>query len=300
MSGHGSTLRSPGGGSGSTAGSSDGESLDSIYQVTPTNWYKSLPYGFSFFDRQASGVRTSIFYLPILPSNINVTTQFATNIVTTLYGVVEEHSEVRYYDIEIAGTTGIAPRWVDEKKQGNSPSSVTPDGRTAFQNTGIDLGGFLPEVTNTISQVKDAVQDIGNALNGGPSMKTGVDASKSGYMAFHNFYRFLLKYKKDAAGISGLGNTQRKTHPLQFLNHKDRIKYDVVIQSFTLSRNADNPMLYNYSIKMRGYNLRNVDASPPEQDQLAKLGLGDIRGQSAFSSLTSAVGSAATLVGGLL
>jgi hypothetical protein len=59
-------------------------------------------------------------------------------------------------------------------------------------------------------------------------------------------------------------------------------------------------MLYNYKIMMRGFNMRNVDANPPAVDQKAKLGLGDIGGQSVFSSLTSAAGSAATLVSGLL
>ena len=286
---------------GSRAGASaDTTTLDDIYTVEPTNWYKSLPYGFSFFNRVASGVNTSIFYLPILPSNINVTTQFATNIITTLYGVVEEHSEVRYYDIDISGTTGIAPRWIDERKKGNADTDVTSDGRSEFSNSGVDLGGFLPEITNTINQVKDAYTDITNSLGDGVKMKSGVAATSSGYAAFHNFYRFLLQYKKDAAGVSALGGTQRKTHPLQFLNYKDGVQYDVVIQSFTLNRNADNPMLYNYSIKMRGYNLRNVNDSPSDLSQLSKLGLGDYKGQSPFSSLTKAAGSAAAVISGLL
>jgi len=286
---------------GSTAGAStDTTELDAIYTIKPTNWYKSLPYGFSFFNREEGRLNTSIFYLPILPSNINVTTQFATNIITTLYGVVEEHSEVRYYDIDISGTTGIAPRWVGEKKKGKADKTVISDGRGEFAGSGVDLGGFLPEVANTINQVKDAIADIKNSLGDGVKMKSGVAATSSGYAAFHNFYRFLLQYKKDAAGVSKLGNIQRKNHPLQFLNYKDGIKYDVVIQSFTLNRNAENPMLYNYSIKMRGYNLRNVNAKPSDQGQLSKLGLGNYKGQSPFSSLTKAAGSAAALISGLL
>ena len=286
---------------GSIAGSVGAQSVDEIYKPEPTNWYKSLPYGFSFFNRSESSKSTSIFYLPILPSNINVTTHFATNIVTTLFGIVEEHSEVRYYDIEIAGTTGISPRYIDAKQQGKKPDEITNQvGRESAANPGLDLGGFLPEVTNTINQVKNVVSDIGSALGNGPTMKTGVDVNKTGYMAFHNFYRFLLNYKKDTAGQSNLGGTKRKHHPLQFLNYKDRVKYDCVIQSFTLTRSAESSMLYNYSIKLRAFNIRSVDAAPPEQDQLAKLGLGDIKGQSAFSSLTSAVGGAATLIGAIL
>jgi len=286
---------------GSNAGSADPQSVDEIYKPEPTNWYKSLPYGFAFNNRAERNKSTSIFYLPILPSNINVTTHFATNIVTTLFGVVEEHSEVRYYDIEIAGTTGISPRYIDAKQQGNPASTVTnPIGRESATSSGLDLGGFLPEVTNTINQVKNVVSDIGSVLGNGPTMRTGVDVYQTGYMAFHNFYRFLLNYKKDTTGQSNLGGTKRATHPLQFLNYKDRVKYDCVIQSFTLVRSAESSMLYNYNIKLRAFNIRSVDASPPEQNQLAKLGIGDIKGQSAFSSLTSAVGGAATLIGAIL
>ena len=84
----------------------------------------------------------------------------------------------------------------------------------------------------------------------------------SGYTAFHNLYRFLLAYKKDAAGvfIKGVhsGEEQRRGHPLQFLNYKDNIQYDVAIQNFVLKRSADDPMLYNYTITMRAYNLQQI------------------------------------------
>lgn len=290
--------------SGSKEGASESNSLDSIYSVTASNWYKSLPYGFTFYNRDAGGTTpTSTIYLPILPSNINVVTQFATNVVTTMYGVVEEHSEIRYYDITISGTTGISPKWILKKEAGTkdskagTESQANSEGRESFNNGGLDFGGFLPEVTNTINQIKDIASDISNALGDGVKMNTGVSPEETGYMAFHNFYRFLLQYKKDAAGQN---STQRKQHPLQFVNYKDGVKYDAVIQSFTLNRSADNPMLYNYSIKIRGYNLRDVDASPTESDNLSRLGLGDYKGQSAFSSLTSAAGSAATLISGLL
>jgi hypothetical protein len=276
------------------------------YLTVSTNWYKSKPYGFVFFNRSATAANylanSFTIYLPILPSNIQVVTHFATNIVTTLYGVIEEHSEVRYYDIRIVGTTGIAPRFIQERKQGASPAKVQSTGRSAFENGSLvgNLGGFLPEVTNVINQVADTVTEIGNTLGGGPKNPTGIDPDKSGYVAFHNLYKFFLKYKKDAAGIGASGTTKRKVHPIQFLNYKDGIKYDCVPVSFTLTRSADNPMLYHYDIKLRAYNLRDVDANPPEIDQLEKLGLGGLQGQSIFSSLTSAAGSAAALVSGLL
>jgi len=270
------------------------------YEIKEENWYRSLPYGFHFKNRNAKGddfdLNSKTFYLPILPSNLNVTTHFATNIVTTLFGVVEEHSEIRYYDIEIAGTTGIAPRWVEARQHGDSVKGVISPGRTSEDVAPVTLGGFLPEVTNTLNQIKKLASDP----TAPPDYKTGVNVKKTGYIAFHNFYLFLLAYKKDAAGLSSLGNKARSHHPLSFLNYKDGLKYDVAIQSFTLTRSAENPMLYNYSIKMRGYNLRSVNRKEASQNQKDKLGLGDIKGQSLFSSITSVVGNAATLLGGIL
>jgi hypothetical protein len=295
-----------------------GGQIPEPYAVEPTNWYKSLPYGFAFWDisATASDKAKSTMYLPISPNNLSITTSFATNVITTLYGVIEEHSEVRYYDITISGTTGFAPRFVAPFGSGTPLSASQSTGRSAFSAGGVpDLGGFLPEVTNTINQVLDVVNDIQDTLNGGPSNPTGIDPTKSGYVAFHNLYKFFLKYKNDAAqvqaaqaasplpfniGLPNLaGGPKRKLHPIQFLNYKDGVKYDCVPLSFTMTRSAEKPMEYNYVIRLRGYNLQNVNAKAPEADQLAKLGLGGLDGQSLFSSMTSIAGGAATVISGL-
>lgn len=294
-----------------------GSSAKEPYDVVPTNWYKSLPYGFACWDisSNASDAAKSTFYLPISPSNITVRTAFATNLITTLYGIVEEHSEVRYYDIAISGTTGFAPRFTGAFTSGTKTGDIQSTGRSAFQAGGVpDLGGFLPEVTNTINQVLNVAQDIGDTLTGGPKNPTGIDPNKSGYVAFHNLYKFLLKYKQDASQQNAAAAAQpfsvpqvlpvdtkpkRQIHPIQFLNYKDGIKYDCVVQEFTVVRDASNPMLYNYSIKLRGFNLQNVNAKAPEADQLAKLGLGGLEGQSLFSKFTSVAGNAATVISGL-
>lgn len=295
------------GGAASAAASVGGSLIPEPYETNIQNWYKALPYGFAFFDRLAASddlsTATSTLYLPILPSNIRVTTHFATNVVTTLYGVVEEHSEVRYYDITISGTTGFAPRFVGEQGTGAKPTNSQQTGRSAFDGTTLSdtFGGFLPEITNTIEQVQDTITDIGNSLNGGPTNQTGISPAQSGYAAFHAFYKFLLKYKKDAAGTPTTSLLRRSTHPFQFLNYKDGVRYDCIPLSFNLERSAENPMLYNYSLQLRCYNLRSVNSTDNiEADQLARLGLGDVKGQSLFSSLTGAAGSAATLVSAVL
>lgn len=313
---------------GSTFGLGGSKGPTEPYATNASNWFKSKPYGFAFYDVNANGeVATSTIYLPISPSNLTITTSFATNVVTTLYGIVEEHSEIRYYDISIDGTTGIAPRYVGEKLP-DSESEYISSGRSQFDPSGISLGGFLPEVTNTINQIANTVTSVTNTLTGASGNATGVAPHQSGYAAFHALYKFLHKYKQDAAGLTtapaggdlksqaigalkslaGVGGggaaasgPTRKTHPLRFLNYKDGNQYDVVPISFTMKRSADNPMMYNYSIKLRAFNLRGVDDSSfPEGDQLAKLGLGSLEGSSLFGNLTSVAGNAATLISGLL
>src|SRR6185369_1371883 len=73
------------------------------YKVIKSNWFTAKPYGFKFTPRAGKAMT---MFLPIAPSNLTISTGFATNAIPTLYGTVEEHSPVRYYDITIEGTTG--------------------------------------------------------------------------------------------------------------------------------------------------------------------------------------------------
>jgi hypothetical protein len=230
------------------------------------NWYKQKPYGFRFRDYT--------FYLPISPSNLNITTHFATNMISTMYGTVEEHSEQRYYDISITGTTGMSPRYYKEvRNQQWDQIGTTAIGRAGYpiKNRVTALGGFFKRtqalVENTLNQVSDLLGDDNGS--------TGVDLQRTGYAAFHNFYKFLLLHKKVAAGQSSFGD-KNKGRGLIFLNYKDNNQYNVVIQNFQLTRDASNPMLYNYNIAMRAYNLKSTnskDISLDIKSRSAELGL---------------------------
>ena len=275
------------------------KSADDIYKVTPENWYKTFPYGFRFNPRDGSGTRT--FYLPINPSDMSINTHFATNIVSTLYGVVEEHSEVRFYDININGTTGFVPRYVNAVNEGTGDTdaagqNLTEDwlgnGRGAFEGAGVSLGGSLPQIANVIAQAKDSFSDA----FGGEDNETGVFVDKTGYMAFHNLYRFLLRYKRDTSGEDGF--EKRKKHPLTWLNYKDGIKYDCIITSFSMTKNAQNPYMYNYSLSMRCFNMRSIDSKDGDIKDLGKFGLGfgDIGNIPGFGAFGKVVGSAASAI----
>lgn len=243
------------------------------------NWYKQKPYAFRF--------RGQTFYLPISPSNLNIATHFATNVISTMYGTVEEHSEQRYFDITISGTTGMSPRYY--KVQNSEPTKSKVIGRAGLPiKDGFSgaLGGFFKRtqamVENTLNQVSDLI--------GEDEPTTGVDLQKTGYAAFHNFYKFLLLHKKhimgqDKAGSIGSGNSF-----LHFINYKDNNQYDVAIQNFQLTRDASNPMLYNYNITMRAYNLRSADAKEIKNDislRADELGLAGLETTSVFAKLSN-------------
>jgi hypothetical protein len=265
------------------------------YALETKNWYSAKPYGFKATRRNNTVVT---MFLPISPSNLTVSTNFATNAISTLYGTVEEHSEVRYFDIVIEGTTGMTPRFVAPYigEPAEAFPSVRKFGRSSVSVAdGISMGGFFAKTLNAINTVKNKANDL---LGGGTKPKAGLHAENSGYVAFHNLYRFLLQYKKDAAGTAG--NTgQRGAHPLTFFNYKDNNQYDVVVKNFIMKRSAENPMLYNYSIQLRGYNIGSI-TSPIDEDlkeRLRDLGLNGIDSSSLLGDIKSLSKAAKSIVG---
>ena len=210
------------------------------YGTDQNKWTFSLPSSYGFYYEAKGGLLPIYFFLPLAPQNLSIETVFATNLVPTLYGTIEEHSSNRYFSINLTGTTGFAPQYTE-------------------QNV-----GFLYK--------NDQIPKPGREKwVPGETMETpAVTLSKSGYFAFHNFYRFLMQYKQDIMKTSGaffpdytfgtIDIPRLTVSPLVFFNYKDNNKYKVCMHSFVLSRTAENPMLYNYSIKMTGYSLENYDS----------------------------------------
>ncbi|MDQ6989353.1 MAG: hypothetical protein Q9M19_05670 [Mariprofundaceae bacterium] len=273
------------------------------YKPNKSDWHKALPYGFKFNPRQGKSV---ICYLPLAPENIAVSTHFGTNIIPTLYGTIEEHSEQRYYDIVISGTTGFAPKYTTPFISGTQPQDkkLNLTGRKSYKDekvAGIDpnlAGGFFQKSIGALNQGLNAIVNMYENFNGTPVL-SGVDPETSGYIAFHNMYRYLLAYKRDAAGLNV--NTGYSQHPLTFLNYKDHIQYNCAITKFDLKRSATQPMLYNYTIIMRAYNLRDIAESIPDDTitkRLQDLGLAGIGG-SVFKKLKQTSNGAKGVIGAI-
>jgi hypothetical protein len=235
--------------------------VDAIYKPDYSknnNWLKSAPYA---FQANIEGKQRT-FYLPISPQNLTISTYFATNTIATLYGTVEEHSEQRYFDIAIQGTTGFSPAFYDQNQQ--IPSAGRESfASTAFMSSSIYgfASGLIGKLNKAAQQAKDIYKSISGTTDG--QFQAGVSVSRSGYAAFHNLYRFLLAHKKYASsgkmsaniGSENLNDLSKDPTPLYFINFKDNNKYSCVVQRFTLERSANQPMLYNYNIQLRAYNI---------------------------------------------
>jgi hypothetical protein len=301
----------------------DQQNDKTFYESPSWNWYSALPYGFRITTQDGT---THVIFLPISPSNLSITTNFATNMVPTLYGTVEEHSNVRYFDIAIEGTTGIAPKYsntftgrnklLEKDNSGleRQTSKKRNPGRETFSvGDFISLGGFFSKTIGALQQIKNQASA---AINGNQAPNPpGVNDEQSGYTAFHNFYKMLLLYKRDVSGIEvktgssslinkGLNafgikpvpvkNTERKIHPIVFFNYKDNNQYNVVINNFTMKRSAENPMLYYYSITMRGYELSGLSGGIQinDKERLKDLGLDGVDGSSLLSEMKNRANSA--------
>ena len=273
-----------------------------IYDTSKSqeNWYTAMPYGFQFFSRATEkGELPETIYLPISPSNLNITTHFATNVITTLYGTVEEHSEQRYFDIVIEGTTGISPRYVqvrDVELAGGFGGKFQRGRISANIESSIPAaGGFF---SKTIGRVNNILQKA-NDLLGGEENSTGIDINRTGYVAFHNLYKFFLQYKRDAAGLDN--NIFRKQHPLWFVNYKDNNRYKCSIQRFIMKRSASDPMLYNYSIILRAYEIQNVSDKVTDvfESRLRDLGLDGVDDSSIFGDIKGLSDGAKGILGSL-
>jgi hypothetical protein len=186
----------------------------------------------------------------------------------------------------------MVPKFVEPMKSTETPelNKTLQPGRSSFPSQ-LNLStwpvGLFAKTLAAANKINSESKALIERTN-----NTGVKLDQTGYLAFHNLYRFFLKYKKDVSGTDTRSNGERDTtqrpenakHPLVFFNHKDNNEYNVAVRSFTLKRDKENPMLYFYSITMRGYDLKNVDtssgttATKTQSELLAALGLDGVRG----------------------
>lgn len=165
------------------------------------NWIKSKPYSFQVVKSDGSALDGfAEFTLPLNPSNISQSEDFAIAIRPTQGGTIVSHGGNRYKTLSISGTTGLTPF------KGSSG---------VLRSTGENL--LQP---NTLQ-------------------------NKSGYEVFNelrNYFKAYYQNKKNATTPEG------RQSKLLWKNYKDGEFLIIEINSFKMTRDAEKPFLYNYSI----------------------------------------------------
>lgn len=260
------------------------------YTIQYGNWYKSIPYAMRVVstDPGADINEVAVFFFPVNPESINISTPFASVITPTLGGIVQEHSGPVFYNITISGTTGVLPGINYNDGNALSPDE---DGRPLAAQEGLispnALGGFGANTINAINSIVSTITGVSSPVVDGSRNK------KSGYTAFHVLYKFLWWYH--------FAKSQGGQQQLKFVNYKDNNQYDIAIQNFALTRDKTSPHLYRYSIQIKAWNLEESDKFPSlsADDLAAQLkALGLDEGPSAKAELFRVINDTKSVLNG--
>jgi hypothetical protein len=257
------------------------ELVGGMWTITGANWYQV--YGYQF-QVDAYGVKY-YFTLPIPPQTISISPVIPSKITPTMGGVVEEHSAVTFWQINMAGTTGVgvSRRDGDELNRkymaGQFREILSTTGLLAGKfnelNKSINkIGGLIDGAINTVTNFTEAKNplDAISAVSGGvvgtvnnallpplPYSSSAVKQESNGFTEAQELQRFFYAYQKLKADAPG-------NVSLHFVNYKTNQKWRVAVKNFSLQQSANEPMLYKYSISLQGWDC----VAPSEEPGLEK------------------------------
>lgn len=196
------------------------------------------------------GFNDTTFFLRIPPQNITISTQFATNVSATNRGILEEHNGVVFRLINISGTTGVFPDRlvVGQNKSSNKAVNVVKN--------------IFPNAFNSVTSAINSFNDIASAVTGPPPRElspedeeNNPDFQKTGYHQFWVLHNFIVAYAE--------AKKQVGSNDLRFLfnSPKDNISYVCTPMSFDLKRISDQPLLYNYTIVLKCWDIAPISAA---------------------------------------
>ena len=283
--------------SGTAANSASGLYLSNIsgknigpemWKTDGQDWYKIYGYRFSIAyvdieggasideslggksktDQNAGDLKFMHFTLPIPPQQLITKPILPSKVTPTLGGVVEETSQVKFWLINMAGTTGTSISRLAEDV--NKREKMASKFREAIETTGLLAGAFadanalLGKVSNTVGSVVDGLQSgnlqglaggVTGALNsaltpGLPYNKSAVDGNSNGFVEAQELQKFFYMY-------NALKSRYPNKFSLLFTNFKTGQSWRCIINDFQLQQAADNPHLFKYNISVQGWDVKN-------------------------------------------
>lgn len=202
-------------------------------------WQKKYPYVMSVISVDDSGgykVEAS-YRFPINPTDLTITTPFATKLTITSRGVNEEHNGTPIRHITLNGTTGGNFGRQIAGSISSLPSSagtIWASTISAVASAASSLGRLTGNNSQTVSQSKNAnVSDL---------------TKNSGWYQYH-VMRLFLEYYAELKKSS----PDSKKYRLALSIPKDGVDYLVTVVSLTNRRSAQSPMEYLYQLQFTAW-----------------------------------------------
>lgn len=239
-----------------------------------------------FSDADSASDQQSFYYftLPIPPTSKIINAVFPSKATATFGGVAEEVSPVKFWNIALEGTTGtgIGRDESDEIQRKRMSTKF----RKVITTTGLMDGfyaqarlisnktvGLLDRAVDVVDVTKsdyeaatsgslrafarsaaDAAHHLKGAINDTltpplPYASSGVDNVRNGFKEAQELQRFYYIYHM-------LRGKYPKKYELYYADIKTDQVWRVTIEHFSLKQNAQNPNLWKYSIKLKGWDVR--------------------------------------------
>lgn len=223
------------------------------------------------------------FTLPIPPQNIIVKPVMTSRATPTLGGVVEETSAVKFFLINLSGTTGIAPSRASSSFPGSESASalgldvgvddrdarteVSKKFRQSIETTGLLAGTaaraqrFTSQTLGSLDAILAGTQSgsaggviggLTGALNNAflpplPYSTSGVDRRQNGFTEANELQRFFFMYQ-------ALKGRFPKNYALVFSMFKTDQSFRCIVKDVQIQKSAESPMLYRYKIDLQCWN----------------------------------------------
>lgn len=247
------------------------------YEIIPNLWDKLVPYsftvvdvssrtpklvgasgfnigsyGFNAFTSYSQGYTITFkeeannnhnfwkYTFPVTPSSLSVSDSYAINLQPTNRGIVEDHSGLRFKQINLSGSFGIWPQRPSLDGEIKGPPTII---QSIF-------GGTI----EAAKRIGENASRLGRVLSGGHAnapkaaeKPSGNSQYTTGYYQAQMLQQFFERYsqaKKDPAN---------KGWRLVFNMPKQNQSFVVKPENFQLSQNAQRPAEYNYSINLKAW-----------------------------------------------
>ena len=235
------------------------------------------------------------FFLPITPQQLTITDAYSINTSATLRGVLEEHSGVRFKNINVRGTFGVWP---------GRPSIVNPPGTPSVLQS--IFGGTIAAAQNVATQFTSIVNNLTTGSNAAKPINIRPDNTNpketitssddpeyggfgTGYYQTTMLSQFLEQYaeaKRDPANAGWR---------LVFDIPKQNQSFVVTPMGFTWDENENKPMEINYNLQLKAWRRINLNSSIIQSElQVTQLTPGVL--QTILNTIQAAQNTAASAV----